>query len=241
MSRNRSFLIFTRTFLMAFVTLIVISLLLNKTEVKEYAFPISCIIVVIFSTLLLDRCRLTTLGLNIRSGHQLFNGFLLGALANLIYFIYFSAFESSGISLNFNPLKYTSTQITYLILIGFSEELLFRGYLINRLPSKMSNHIKNICISLIFTSLHLLNPDYRSIWVFLSAFILSMALGYIVLITECLWLTAGFHIIWNIIQLQIGQYNTAYKESIIIFLISGLLIILVFKLVKRAPITGDGI
>ncbi len=109
-------------------------------------------------------------------------GILWGFLSSAIYFPFvFKSF--SFVLLN---------QIPYV----FSEEIFFRGFLLQRFNEKFNNiHLNNIAVSILFTIPHILiNPSLVSVLVFFP----SIIFGYLFIYTRSIYAPVIFHYFSNL-------------------------------------------
>jgi membrane protease YdiL (CAAX protease family) len=102
-----------------------------------------------------------------------------------------------------DPLRVVLGQVLFFFLIfvivGFQEELLFRGYQLQTVASGTNLFWGLVISSLLFGFLHLTNPNatwISSLGIFFAG--LFLALGY--LWTGQLWLSIGLHIGWNFFE-----------------------------------------
>lgn len=82
------------------------------------------------------------------------------------------------------------------ILVGFSEELLSRGYHLQTFSSGSSLRLGLIFSSIIFSFLHILNPNV-TLNSIIGLFFAGLFLGFGYIRTNQLWLPIGLHIGWN--------------------------------------------
>jgi len=87
----------------------------------------------------------------------------------------------------------------YFIVIGFQEELIFRGYQLQNLVDSLDLPKGLIISSLFFTIAHVLNP-HASILSTLGIFISGLFLAYGWIRSHQLWLPIGLHIGWNFFE-----------------------------------------
>ena len=88
-----------------------------------------------------------------------------------------------------------------LILVGWGEELLSRGYHLQTLESGLNTVWAVLISSAVFSFMHLSNPNVESIPFVASGLLLAgvfLAFGY--LRTRQLWLPIGLHIGWNFFE-----------------------------------------
>ncbi len=91
-------------------------------------------------------------------------------------------------------------QVTFiLILVSFSEELVFRGYILNNLLQSMPKMPALLLSALLFAGFHTLNPG-MSLISFLNIFIAGMLMGVNYIFSRNLWFSIFFHFSWNFFQ-----------------------------------------
>jgi uncharacterized protein len=156
----------------------------------------------------LDRRSIESLGLKLstRTFFDILIGILITLLQmGLIYLLMFwmgwITFE--GFAWEFDPiglvLKNTLLFFTIFVFIGWSEELLSRGYHLQTIASGLNLFWGVIISSAIFGILHLGNPN--ATWVSAGGIFLAgllFAYGYIR--TKQLWLPIGMHLGWNFFE-----------------------------------------
>jgi hypothetical protein len=178
------------------------SILYLLGEVAElFAVTIS----IFFARRFLDRRSLTSLGLKLewRFVLDLFVGIaitfvMMGAIYLVMFLAGWVRFE--GFAWQSEPpltvLTGTATALLTLLLVGWNEELLSRGYHLQTLASGSNLFWGVLLSSAIFGALHLMNPN--ATWISAGGVLLAglfLALGY--LRTGQLWLSIGLHIGWN--------------------------------------------
>jgi len=141
----------------------------------------------------------------------LFGISLAGLLMGLVYIVEWSLgwLTFQGFSWEFIPLSSVISSISMMlilfILVGWTEELLCRGYLLQNLADGL-NLTWGVCISsVLFACLHLANPNIS--WnavIGLVAAGFFLAFGYVR--TRQLWLSIGLHIGWNFFEGSIFGY-----------------------------------
>lgn len=156
----------------------------------------------------LDRRSFASLGLKL--DRRVFPDLLTGIaitfiMMGLIYLVMFLLgwIHFTGFAWQFDPLPVVLGQLLlYLlifIIVGWSEELLSRGYHLQTLSSGINLFWGVLVSSVIFGALHLGNPNAS--WVSAVGILfagLFLALGY--LRTGRLWLSIGLHIGWNFFE-----------------------------------------
>jgi membrane protease YdiL (CAAX protease family) len=91
--------------------------------------------------------------------------------------------------------------ILAFLLVGFGEEALFRGYIQKRLMLAMGNKWALLISSLIFMAAHILT--YGKPLDFIDVALGGAILGYLYILTDSLYLTAAYHFIYDLIQVNI--------------------------------------
>ncbi len=86
-----------------------------------------------------------------------------------------------------------------MILVSFSEELVFRGYILNNLMQSMPKMPALLVSALLFAGFHALNPG-MSIIGFFNIFIAGMLMGCNYIFSRNLWFSIFFHFSWNFFQ-----------------------------------------
>jgi len=96
-------------------------------------------------------------------------------------------------------LAYTLRYLVILIFVGWNEEIVYRGYILQTLTSGL-NLIWGLLISSLYFGIeHLSNPN--SSWMAVAGiFCIGLFLAYGYLRTNQLWLSIGIHIGWNFFQ-----------------------------------------
>ena len=126
-------------------------------------------------------------------------------MMGLIYLVMGSLgwIQFGGFAWRFDPLPVVLGQILLFfgifIVVGWQEELLFRGYHLQTLASGLNLFWGVVISSVIFGFLHLANPNatwVSALGIFFAG--LFLAMGY--LCTGQLWLSIGLHIGWNFFE-----------------------------------------
>lgn len=95
--------------------------------------------------------------------------------------------------------------------IAFTEEILFRGYILKNLLLSFNKYIALIVSAILFVLMHAINPDLT--WLSLITLFLSgLALGISYTLTKNLWFPITLHFSWNFIQTHLG-FNVSGQNS----------------------------
>ena len=84
-------------------------------------------------------------------------------------------------------------------MVGWQEELMFRGYIFQNIQDGMKHTWGLILSSIIFAAYHLTNPNF-SWFALLGLIIAGFFLAYPYLRTKMLWLSIGLHFGWNFFE-----------------------------------------
>lgn len=182
--------------------LILISIILyylSLTILYEFSIAIYTFILCYTFCNFLDRESILDLGLRLRKVEviNLFVGILIGAFMMTLIFLIELGFKLVYVKVNNNVVfNYLIYGILTFFLVGFTEELVFRGYFLNRLLLSLDEKYAILLSSIIFSLLHFFNPNAN----FLGFMVLStmgVLLGLCYLKTRSLYLPIGLHFAWN--------------------------------------------
>jgi membrane protease YdiL (CAAX protease family) len=175
-----------------------------NTLIELFAFTLS----IYLSRRFLDRRSFASLGLHL--DHRLLPDLLAGIAITFVMMgsIYLAMhllgwIQFTGFAWQFDPppvvLGQTLLFLLIFIIVGWSEELLSRGYHLQTLASGINLFWGILISSAVFGALHLTNP--HASWIAALGILfagLFLALGY--LRTGQLWLSIGLHIGWNFFE-----------------------------------------
>jgi uncharacterized protein len=119
----------------------------------------------------------------------------------------------TGVNFDANGLL---VEFLILVLVSFSEELLFRGYLLNNLLQSMNKWVALLISSILFGLFHASNPDV-SILAITNVFVAGLLLGVNYIYTKNLWFGILFHFSWNFFQGPVFGYDVSGLELQSIF------------------------
>lgn len=157
-----------------------------------------------------ERRSLLSLGI---TQHRIYLDYIIGGLLGcttivLIFTIIIGLakgqFQMQG---NFN----LSLAMLYLIgfsIQGISEEVIFRGYLLNGLSTRFSPKIAIVISSILFSVVHFANGN-ASILSFINLTTFGLVLGFLFYQYQNIWLVVGLHTAWNFISSIIYGSNVS--------------------------------
>jgi membrane protease YdiL (CAAX protease family) len=169
----------------------------------------------------LDRRTFVSLGLKLNSWTlmDLLVGFAVGGLMIGLIFYLESALGWLTIEKyawqNYPLEEVRSLMIGMLvtfIFVGWQEELISRGYLLQNLIDGLNVFWGVMISSFLFGLLHLANPN-SSIAGAVGTFLLGIFLSYAYLATRQLWLPIGLHIGWNFFEGPIFGYPVSGVDA----------------------------
>lgn len=130
----------------------------------------------------------------------------------------FLLYKLGYISLSSNENDIYSLVLSFVlfIIVALSEEILFRGYILNNLMSVMNKYLALVYSALIFALFHGMNPN-MSLLAFGDLFVAGLLLGISYIYTKNLWFPISFHLFWNFIQGPILGYQVSGQKGYSLF------------------------
>jgi len=236
-----------RTAAVAAVFMFGLALLLNTLpfwkSATKYVVHIGIILTIWVCARFLDKITLRELGL-IPAPQKGFAQFLLGgalamagtALLGILMAVTGELSTSHFAALRPVPEQMLGTML-FCILVGFAEELLFRGYLI-ALSRKHGRLYAGVVVSaIIFSAMHFLNPSYNAA-AFAAAFLFGLLYAYMVLMSGNLWMPIGHHIFWNFCQMSFLPEQGGELAALIVMGASFLILHVYFRLSGTGRVAG---
>jgi membrane protease YdiL (CAAX protease family) len=147
-------------------------------------------------------------------------GVVLGSGYSIIrFFILYNTGAISVIKLFPAPLSTVIIPTIFLIVsncyIAFSEEMVFRGYLIHALPRKLKWHSSILISALLFLLGHSLN-GITSVTRIIELLFLGLTLGIIYVGTKSLWAAVGLHFGLDFFGFFLGGDGEASRQYILL-------------------------
>ena len=161
----------------------------------------------------IDRKPLESIGLTLKGyENDLRLGLGLGAgmiaIGFLILFI-LGFLSVEGFSF---PIISIILYLALFIVVSFHEEIMMRGYVLNNLMQSMNRYVALSISSVIFMSIHLLNPNVNFLSV-INLFLAGIVLGIYYIHKPNLWLPIGMHLTWNFFQGPIFGFEVSGIET----------------------------
>lgn len=129
-------------------------------------------------------------------------------LLNLLGYINFLNIQIDGKSL--------ALYFVIFIMVAISEEVLFRGYILNNLLSVMNKYLALLISAAIFALLHILNFDLTFI-AFINLILAGLLLGATYIYTKNLWFPISLHLFWNFFQGPVLGYSVSGNTTSSVF------------------------
>ncbi|WP_458414448.1 lysostaphin resistance A-like protein [Schinkia sp. CFF1] len=166
---------------------------------------VGCLIGSLLVWKLINRRQIVDLGFQFNRLHMknfVFGLFLGGVSMSIIFAILvFAGFVQLNSSLLVPKFSvYSFIFLILFILVGFSEEIFFRGYIMKTMEDRQNSKWLIYLISaLIFSLFHGMNPNV-SIFGLLNIGLVGLFFSYMYDVTKSLWMPIGYHITWNYFQ-----------------------------------------
>ncbi|HEY4110980.1 type II CAAX endopeptidase family protein [Puia sp.] len=163
-------------------------------------FAIAMVSVGIFR-LLIDRRSLGTLGWGLEAvpGEGVTGLFMGPALLGVTALLMMASGHLEWVDISFDPSS-LFVSLGLMALIAFSEEMVFRGYILNNLLESFPNKWVALLISgVLFAGFHFTNPGIHTL-AFANLFLAGLLLGVNYIYTRNLWFSFLFHLSWNFFQ-----------------------------------------
>jgi hypothetical protein len=178
----------------------------------------------------LDRRPFRSVGLHFEAPwlSQLVKGILLGGGMMTVIFAVF--YFSGMVTVEFRELDTVqmlfifSNSLFLYVVVGYGEELMFRGYLFQTFVEGTNKVIATVTISVLFALAHANNPN-ASTFGLVNVGLAGIWLSIAYFRTESLWLPIGLHFSWNFFQGFVYSMpvsgTTSMKEQIGTAIING--------------------
>jgi membrane protease YdiL (CAAX protease family) len=154
---------------------------------------------------LIDRRSLRSFGLATRRGWRsdFAKGVALAAIILAVVFVVSLATGSIRIEGFARPAPPTTNVLAYFagavlafMLVGFYEELMFRGYVLQKLNERAGKVTSVVVSSIVFALMHGVNPGADVVGI-VNTTIIAIILCALFFRTGSLWMPIGFHFAWN--------------------------------------------
>lgn len=185
-----------------------------KNVIAMYAGQVVFVIAVWIALKWIDRKHFKDIGLGSFRFGDFLSGLLLGAvLMTLIFFILLASGEVTLQNALSDPniSHFIWSGLLLFILVGFTEELVFRGYFMTVLGQMDRKWLTVVISALIFAFVHGNNPN-ASLLGITNVFIVGVLFAVMFIKTGSLWMPIGFHIAWNYFQGNVFGFPVSGTE-----------------------------
>ncbi len=187
----------------------------GEQSIKSFllTYSIIAIFMIGFALLMrkiLDQQSIISLGFRWKGfASQAASGFfialLLLSIGSLIL-VLFKFLFFTGAVLNITDMLYS---FLLFLIVAFTEEIAFRGYILNNLMQSTSRWIALTISAIAFALFHFTNPGGNSILPMLNIFVAGYLLGINYIYTKNLWFAIALHFAWNFFQGPILGYEVS--------------------------------
>ena len=169
-------------------------------------FLVATLVPIIICVKFFEKKQLSVVGLTARKRDimYLFIGIILAILmvaTILVVFSFVNKLNYFSLAVRFAIDGYSN--LIYYAIIGFSEELLFRGYLFYNTFTDMKFWKRNLLMSVIFMLPHINNANGNPILMAVVSLLFGLLCNYLVYITKSIWMGVGLHWIWNYLVITV--------------------------------------
>ena len=181
--------------------------------IVQFAATLGTMLIVWIFTKFIDRKKFIDLGFSIKNRTKdilfgLLAGFVMIGLGTLVLW---GNGNLSIDAINFGLLSLLQSFFLF-ILVSVNEEVLVRGYILPNFMDSMNRYLALVLSSLIFTGLHLLNPNVSVLGV-TNIFLAGILLGIGYIFTKNLWFPLALHFSWNFFQGPIFGFEVSGTDS----------------------------
>ncbi|WP_445491244.1 lysostaphin resistance A-like protein [Niallia sp. 03133] len=149
-----------------------------------------------------NKKKIKELGFN-RWNKDLGAGLLLGMASIIIIFVVLLVTNNIKLIHSITKPAFTSYTVSFLlvfILVGFFEEIFFRGYVMSTMENRGNpKWLIYVVSAILFSVMHVTNPNV-GIFGLINIMLVGFLFAYMYDATKSLWLSIGYHITWNYFQ-----------------------------------------
>jgi len=149
-----------------------------------------------------------------KSYKNLVSGMILGFISITIIVVVSCVLADSGINLqqSFRPDSGMLLGLVFMSFAAFSEEIMLRGFITTTLAQTKNYPVMLIVPAAIFSILHAGNTGYNLVAA-INIFLIGLFLTLMYIKTGNLWMSIGFHWIWNYTQGYIFTFSVSGLEQ----------------------------
>jgi len=138
--------------------------------------------------------------------HNFRNGLKWTFYVSLLFISYFIILNFTVLHTNIDFRIGFNELLNTILLVGITEEIVFRGFLLKKLMDSFKFWVANTITSVLFVSIHFPIWFYKGLFEFpyiltasLTAFILSVIFGYVYKKSGSLWSVIVIHSLYNLL------------------------------------------
>jgi uncharacterized protein len=158
---------------------------------------------------LVDRKTFASLGFKQQGyGSDAMSGFFLAlVLLGSGSLILFASGHLQWVDIDFDE-KNLFISAGILLMVAFSEEIVFRGYMLSNLMESFNKWIALLVSALLFAAMHFMNDSYN-FFAFINVLLAGILLGLNYIYTKNLWFAISFHFAWNFFEGPVLGYKVS--------------------------------
>jgi membrane protease YdiL (CAAX protease family) len=199
--------------------------------------PLTIVAAIILTTVFLDKEKIESLGIEFKlKSLILFICGILWAYFCCVQIEIIGVFTSNSTFQFHNPftIETISSLGYYVLIIGLSEELLFRSYLISNIGRDLNLIIALIISSILFSLMHIVSGSWSNIPVgFSGGFIFTLLFGLTFIMTKSIFLAIGFHGAWDTLIRLFNSEKIGIEIILIVLFLNTLIFYLIYKRVTN--------
>ncbi len=183
--------------------------LLNSVTLALFIFELVGIVLVILFRRYIDRRPVKSLGFQWQTFQpDALTGFCLGmALLGAGSLVLLASHNLEWTDARFAPAD-LFMGLVLMVVIAFTEEMVFRGYILNNLMESMNKWVALAISAGLFTFAHGSNPGISFIAV-INLLLAGLLLGINFIYTRNIWFAICFHFSWNFLQGPVLGYEVS--------------------------------
>ena len=166
---------------------------------------VACLVTTFVLVVGVERQPFLSIGLRSHPGwlRQFWAGMLYACA--LILLLFFLELITDRVSIHYGQATVGKALVVFLsgfgvfLFVGFSEEILIRGYPLQLIFKKSGQWTALLLTAIVFSLMHAMNPAITLLALFNIA-LAGLLLGSAWFVTRSLWLPIGIHTAWNLVQ-----------------------------------------
>lgn len=146
--------------------------------------------------------------------------FIMLSIVFLLYIIFGFGYLVTG---NISFINNFLLPFLFYILVAFSEEILFRGYMFQKFIELTNKYVALFVLSICFGLAHLFNPHISALSV-INIILVGILFSICYIKTNSLWLPISIHFTWNFVQEVVFGFPVSgvkYFDTFISFVSTG--------------------